>query len=466
VDAIASDRAFSSTLTGGGPAMFANERPVESPGPELQATSLDERVTYLLRVKHASDQRWGIHGRLVARGLLLPGCAVCRATADRADQELGFLLHERVNDPETVVRLIASHGFCRRHVGRLRHLADTTYGDQRKVVLIYAHLVEALQRRLERRTSLVAALAPTQPCPLCASAAAAERDALTWVLEALTVPALTAAFAEREPFCLEHVALARLAEPAEGARLSDRLRAAVIAIGQERAGRLAAESTGGDRLALLLGGGWPNDETPRGRRILECPVCRDAADAEREACLALANGEPFDGLPCATHLRLLRKTLEPAAWPGSLTARMTVRIESSLQLLDDHCRRRLANRFEVLHRRQPAFPAARLVPEGCPVCRVVGAAARSRVNRSPSPDLVEHGCLPHLRWRAQADRDFRRSLAAPLRQRLGGLSALVGQALGLGEAAGYAQRGRWAAVADALADLFTEREERCSGRLR
>lgn len=394
----------------------------------VPSRTLEQRVTDLIRVKYAYDNRWNINGRLVARALLLPGCAVCRAMSDRSDRERAFLLHERVNDPETVVRLIQSQGFCPAHLGLLRAQVVDQYADDLKVILLYGHLVDSLSLRLERRRLSLDELKPTTGCPSCAGEATAEREALDWVIESLEFPELRAALAERDDFCLAHVMAAELASPNVGIVLSEHLRAEISALARDRHG-WTSDSITGARIALLLGGGWPDDLPSRPSTTARCPTCRcptcnEGANATREELDAVASGGTFDGLPCWGHLRALRAVLRERPWPPSLVGRMVIRIESLLHEVDDHCQGRIVNRFDVLHRRKRPFRADPVPSAACPVCKAASDAVSESLRRVDRHDLANDGCLHHLVVRAERDRIVRGSLIRVLTSRVKQLTAL------------------------------------------
>ena len=402
----------------------------------------------VLQAKYARDQRWDFVGYLVVRGLILPGCAVCRASADLGSRELSFLLHEHVNDAEVVVRLIESNGFCRRHCAQARDHVALNYEDQLKIVLLYDHLVQSLHRRLGEQPQGVEAVAPRRDCTICTVERNAEAEIVDWLRDGLAVPELASLYAESSGLCLRHL----FGIPAREPRLEAPIQAVLDAAGHALREDPSVPGPVGERVALFWGGGWDGDQTA-GNCYSFCSVCKMAVTSENRALHVVADGDDVDGVLCRHHTRTLRTILAGREWPRRIIATMVERIDT---------RRQLVRREHPLLRR----PLRALIdggerptvrddgPEECPVCREVGKATVAALSQATASDVGENGCLGHIAALGQMQPWSQRALNASLRSRLERLVTRVGEACQFDRLPRAARRSELADLADRLTDLF------------
>jgi len=158
--------------------------------------------------------------------LALPGCPICRVSAEAINRYLDGLIYEKVNDPGLRAALRDARGFCQRHAWGLdRHgaalgaaimmrdvvrtlqkaLADARF---RSVPLFsLTRVQETLDAQQPRSSTLevVAALGPQAPCPICAYEAEVEGGLMVSFLENLQgEEGLLAAYRASSGFCLSH----------------------------------------------------------------------------------------------------------------------------------------------------------------------------------------------------------------------------------------------------------------------
>jgi hypothetical protein len=158
--------------------------------------------------------------------LAQPGCPVCRLKTESAEQFLGSLLWESVNDPEVRYDIRRARGFCHEHAWGLvrddaslgvaiitRDVLQSILGTleaasfQALPVLSLRRTHEALDPKQPRAATaeLVAQLAPQAPCPACAQAETMEDIYLsTLLVHLLGEDGLLAAYETSEGLCLPH----------------------------------------------------------------------------------------------------------------------------------------------------------------------------------------------------------------------------------------------------------------------
>ena len=156
-----------------------------------------------------------------------PGCPVCSIVEHGALKALDGLLYEQVNDPVTRKRLAESHGFCNWHAWMLPRTPGSALG----AALIYRHLLQNTLDRLPAPRQAADSDKPSStlrnrvlggratppaflvwrrtksPCLLCTMAQRVERDALAAVLDFVSEPEFSEAFARSAGLCLPHLSL-------------------------------------------------------------------------------------------------------------------------------------------------------------------------------------------------------------------------------------------------------------------
>jgi|GEM_PF-6498112 len=387
--------------------------------------STEEQVNRILQAKYARDRRWDLNGRLIARSLLAPGCPACRAVAEFGNRDLGFLLHERVNDPESVVRLIEARGLCRAHAARLRQLDEVTYGDQLKEVLIYGHLVEALRRHLASGQPLPDALRPVQSCPICELENAAVTAVLPWLVDGVAVPEIRVHLADGDGLCLDHLAAARTHYLGRESSLWEFPRLTLVATRQAIAAGRTIDGDLARRVSVLLGGGWPGDAASLPRSPT-CAVCREVAEVERDALALFAFGAEEssamagDELPCGVHVRSLQSMLARRPWPVDLVARLLYQADRRLHTSEHSIPDSVLSRLPI-----PRWRARKLTAPadavGCPVCQAI-RSAEARLLARPGKGLAETTCVRHLRGLTENDWQRGKEMTPSLMLRLNHLS--------------------------------------------
>jgi hypothetical protein len=224
-----------------------------------------------------------------------PGCPVCRLGLCVARRDIDFVLHERVNDPDTHAELCASRGYCNRHAWMMadRHvrslgvamlegivirevlevLAGAGYDQGAFAVLVddgHRGVVQAMQRLLQvrlefrgpspRAMQLAGMLEAQVACPICDQQATTEASALAGLLNDLGDEAMLRTFQASDGLCLPHFrqALAQGGEDAAITRLVDlqrahfeRLRAELSEFIDKTAYHVTAESLGAERDSWL-----------------------------------------------------------------------------------------------------------------------------------------------------------------------------------------------------------------------
>ena len=155
------------------------------------------------------------------------GCPVCSIVEHGALKALDGLLYEQVNDPVTRERLAESHGFCNWHAWMLPRIPGSALG----AALIYRHLLQNTLDRLPAPRQAADSDKPSStlrnrvlggratppaflvwrrtksPCLLCTMAQRVERDALAAVLDFVSEPEFSEAFARSAGLCLPHLSL-------------------------------------------------------------------------------------------------------------------------------------------------------------------------------------------------------------------------------------------------------------------
>jgi hypothetical protein len=130
------------------------------------------------------------------------GCPLCRLWEHSGRQYLSWLLHERVNDMPTRLKLAQSWGFCRDHAWQLQELEWQRCKDGMGTAILWEWLIERyrtilrqpfdkpvipkkrlLRRGRKYRRSNIAhqqlqAFAPQGPCPVCESQQQSQQYAL------------------------------------------------------------------------------------------------------------------------------------------------------------------------------------------------------------------------------------------------------------------------------------------------
>lgn len=158
--------------------------------------------------------------------LALPGCSLCRVSAEVIDRYLDGLIYEKVNDPGLRMALREARGFCQRHAWSLvRHgaalgvaimMRDVVRTLQRNLaearfrsmsILSLARVQESFDAQKPRASTAeaIAALSPQSPCPICVRETEVEGNLITSFLENLQgEEGLLEAYRKSSGFCLPH----------------------------------------------------------------------------------------------------------------------------------------------------------------------------------------------------------------------------------------------------------------------
>lgn len=418
---------------------------------------VERRIRAVLQAKYARDQRWDFFGYLIVRGLMLPGCAACRASADVGARELAFLLHEHINDAEVVVRLIASNGFCRRHCAAARDHVAHSYEDELKIVLLYDHLVRSLHRRLGEQPADVGPVHPRQDCPICTVERNAETQIVHWIRDGLAVPEIAELYAESSGLCLRHL----FQLPERDRRLESPVRGLLDATRPwlDRGG--SVPGTLGERVALSWGGGWLEDQID-GEHSPDCPICQETGLAEMRALRAMAEEAHADTSPCREHTRALRSILKDRDWPHDLAGRIVQRVDALLGSTASGPPAVLP-RPRLLGRGRHRAVATDVSRSDCSVCRETDAVASAALSKVRTVDLGERGCLGHIAALGRSRPACWPTLNVALRSRLERLGAMVHEVCQFDRVPREARRGELAELARDLTVLFLPPREGSGG---
>ncbi len=158
--------------------------------------------------------------------LALPGCPICRVSAEAVNRYLDGLIYEKVNDPGLRAALRESRGFCQRHAwGLVRHGAalgvaimmrdvirtlQKTLAESRfrsLSLLSFTRVQEALDSQQPRASTAeaIAALGPQSPCPICIRESEVESNLIVSFLENLQgEDGLLEIYRASAGFCLFH----------------------------------------------------------------------------------------------------------------------------------------------------------------------------------------------------------------------------------------------------------------------
>jgi hypothetical protein len=159
-----------------------------------------------------------------------PGCPVCRRVREESLGHLQALVDEHVTDPDTRRALRASWGLCNWHTWMLLdvdtgRLGASIYHEDllREAIDRVAEVTDRRRPRLgawlarvrgaSEESALVAASARRTRCPLCVTAAGAERECLLSFLRLIDDPELAGAYAEASAICLRHLVAAVALRP-------------------------------------------------------------------------------------------------------------------------------------------------------------------------------------------------------------------------------------------------------------
>jgi len=144
----------------------------------------------------------------------LPGCPVCRLTADSVHEYLGSLVYEYVNELSTHTAVRAARGFCTTHAW---HIQDQINASALGIAILYEGLVRTLLKEMgearpssgRRQVAQAAdALKPQGPCPACVHRDTVENHLLRNLLETLKQDDFAGAFRASAGLCLPHLRLA------------------------------------------------------------------------------------------------------------------------------------------------------------------------------------------------------------------------------------------------------------------
>jgi hypothetical protein len=152
------------------------------------------------------------------------GCPICRCLEADTRQYLETLIYERVTDPETRARLLASWGFCNWHAWMLSATGDSAFGS----AILAEDLLRVVMRRLERFAGRKSARRP-QPwrrllgvlgrrrlpfvlrahprratCPACAHLTEAEERYVEAALRFIGDPQFERAYQKSQGLCVPH----------------------------------------------------------------------------------------------------------------------------------------------------------------------------------------------------------------------------------------------------------------------
>jgi hypothetical protein len=144
----------------------------------------------------------------------LPGCPVCRLTAESVHEYLGSLVYEYVNEPPTHMAVRAARGFCTTHAW---HILERINASALGIAILYEGLVRHLLKDMgevwpdsgRRQVAQAAdALQPQGLCPACVHRATVEDHLLRNLLEYLKQDDFAEAFRASAGLCLPHLRLA------------------------------------------------------------------------------------------------------------------------------------------------------------------------------------------------------------------------------------------------------------------
>jgi hypothetical protein len=157
------------------------------------------------------------------------GCPLCRVRDEAEYKYLYFLLHEYVNDGSTRSHIVASLGFCPRHVWQMGRMESGHFGDALGNGIIYESLAQVVHNRLARylkraestqrparRKRLLQRprhlpfpdeLQPQAACRVCQSSEQTEQAHLHWLLEGLAdaEPDFRDWYLHSDRLCLRHL---------------------------------------------------------------------------------------------------------------------------------------------------------------------------------------------------------------------------------------------------------------------
>lgn len=145
------------------------------------------------------------------------GCPLCRLEAQTVERYLKMIFYENVNDIQERGRLRASLGFCHEHACLE---LESGLADPLGVSIIYQDVITNILRRLsdpaqpgrrsgllKRLPSMLHALTPHKPCPVCQQKEIEAHLALTTLVKHLDEKLLQA-LADGDGLCLPHLCLA------------------------------------------------------------------------------------------------------------------------------------------------------------------------------------------------------------------------------------------------------------------
>ena len=155
-----------------------------------------------------------------------PGCPLCQLEQQSVKRYLDNQFYENVNSPRWRDRLRASLGFCHEHAWLG---VDERLGDALGYSIIYRDLLNSVLRQWESQAttlperarkgrlpqpsrgwiqSLVEALTPQKPCPVCEQRNETTRTYLGVLLEQLHTQEMSSALQASDGLCLPHLRLA------------------------------------------------------------------------------------------------------------------------------------------------------------------------------------------------------------------------------------------------------------------
>lgn len=166
-------------------------------------------MRWVRRPSQAHPQRH----RLEALALLSrPGCVLCREGQLAVDRFFFWYLHEHYSEPQSLVRVEQSRGFCREHTKTLLDRASAS-----TLACVYGHLFASALERLqqaERQLSspsrswepapVAAALMPRASCPACASRDEHREYLVHLLRRTVSDPEVARALRSGPAICLAH----------------------------------------------------------------------------------------------------------------------------------------------------------------------------------------------------------------------------------------------------------------------
>ncbi len=150
-----------------------------------------------------------------------PGCPICRCVVRESRSHLDAILYEQVTDPDTRRALRASWGFCNWHTWMLLEITHAGFGSAivyEDLLRLALELIGRLEVAPPRRRSWLSALFGRRrrpaagdgyprrnACPVCVTAADAERRYVDTLVRLFDDGDLLAAYGRSDGLCVSHL---------------------------------------------------------------------------------------------------------------------------------------------------------------------------------------------------------------------------------------------------------------------